>query len=103
MLLAVVALAHTACATTAIMITPYDDRRPSQYQLLWADAAVVGAALAVGAPLYATGAPRSTEESVGAGLLLGAAAWATWNLLFLALLRMPDPPPRPSRYRGALR
>lgn len=85
-----------------IMITPYDDRRPEQYRLLWVDAVVMGAATAVGAPLYATGDAGSTEEAVGTGLLVGAGAWAMWTLMFLALLRMPDNPRPPSRYRGAL-
>ena len=99
-LLALVAALNAGCATTLVMITPYDDRRPEQYRLLWVDAVVVGVATAVGAPLYATGEPGSTEESVGAGLLIGAGVWAAWTLVFGAMLRMPDRP-RP-RYRGAL-
>ena len=91
-LLALAAVANASCATTAIMVTDYDQRRPEQYRLLWVDAAVVGGALAVGAPLYGLSEPRSTEETVGAGLLMGASAWAIWNLIFLTLLRMPDSP-----------
>lgn len=99
-LLALVAVANASCATTAIMVTDYDQRRPEQYRLLWVDAAVVGASLAVGAPLYGLSEPRSTEETVGAGLLVGAGVWAMWNLLFLSLLRMPDSPaPRYVRAR----
>ncbi len=85
----VFALLNASCATTMIMITPYRDRRPEQYRLLWVDGAVVAAAVGVGAPLYATSEPATTGERVGLGLLLGAAVWAGWTLILGAMLRMP--------------
>lgn len=85
----VFALLNASCATSLIMITPYQDRRPEQYRLLWVDGAVVAAAVGIGAPLYATSDPETTGERVGLGLLLGAAVWAGWTLILGAMLRMP--------------
>ncbi len=88
------AMAAEGCATTAIMVTDYDQRRPEQYRLLWVDLAVVGVTSAVGGGLYGASEPSSVGERVGLGMLLGAAVWAGWTLIFSAMLRMPDRPAR---------
>jgi len=84
------ALANQSCAMTSIMFTDYRQRRDEQYRLLIVDAAVVGTALAVGAPLYALSDTGSTREDVGQGLLWGALGWAAYTLLMFAIIRMPD-------------
>lgn len=98
-LVCALALGNAGCATTIIMTTDYPQRRPSQYEWLYADLAVVGSTLTAGSIVYATREDSKTRKTAGILLLATAGAWTAWNLIFLSVLTMPrsstssSPPP----------